>query len=190
MQYEQRRLQRSVSETRRSVATRPKLSTSGSTCTRGWFPTGDKGRLDSDGTDPQTSESAEPSSEPTSAPADPGTEIVTGDSDFGTMLFDDTGQAIYLFDVETTSEPQCYEDCAEAWPPVFTDGEPVAGPGVDASLLGTVERTDGRLQVTYNDHPLYFYAHEDKFEVLCHDVFLNGGNWYVVQPGGDAAPPG
>ncbi len=106
------------------------------------------------------------------------------------MLYDDTGQAIYLFDVETTAEPQCYGDCAVAWPPVLTDGEPVAGEGVDPALLGTSERTDGRLQVTYNDHPLYFYAHEGKGEVLCHDVFLNGGNWYVVMPNGDPAPPG
>lgn len=132
-------------------------------------------------------------SEPTKAsspPAADGTRIVVGDSEFGPMLFDDTGQAIYLFDVETTAEAQCYDDCAVAWPPVFTEGAPVAGAGVDRSLLGTTERSDGRLQVTYNDHPLYFYAHEGKHEVLCHDVFLNGGNWYVVQPGGDAAPPG
>jgi predicted lipoprotein with Yx(FWY)xxD motif len=125
-----------------------------------------------------------------SAPAEDGTRIVVGDSDFGPMLFDDTGQAIYLFDIETTSEAKCYDECAVAWPPVFTDAAPVAGDGVDTTLLGTVERADGRLQVTYNDHPLYFYAHEGKHEVLCHDVFLNGGNWYVVQPGGDAAPPG
>ena len=83
-----------------------------------------------------------------------------------------------------------HDECAVAWPPVVTDGEPVAGKGVDPALLGTTERADGRLQVTYNDHPLYFYAHEGKHEVLCHDVFLNGGNWYVVQPDGDPAPPG
>jgi predicted lipoprotein with Yx(FWY)xxD motif len=134
----------------------------------------------------ETSEATEASS----PPAADGTRIVVDDSNFGPMLFDETGQAIYLFDVETTSEAECYDDCAVAWPPVFTDGDPVAGDGVDASLLGTTERSDGRLQVTYNDHPLYFYAHEGKHEVLCHDVFLNGGNWYVVQPGGDAAPPG
>jgi len=125
-----------------------------------------------------------------SPPAAEGTTVVVEGSDFGPMLFDDTGQAIYLFDVETTAEPRCYDDCEAAWPPVFTDGKPVAGDGVDGSLLGTTERSDGRLQVTYNDHPLYFYAHEGKHEVLCHDVFLNGGSWYVVQPDGSAAPPG
>ena len=106
------------------------------------------------------------------------------------MLFDGTGQAIYLFDVETTSKPTCYDACAEAWPPVLTTGGPVAGPGVESSLLATTKRADGTVQVTYNDHPLYFYAHEGKGEVKCHDIFLNGGNWYVVQPGGDPAPPG
>ena len=128
---------------------------------------------------------------PSSAPSTgPGVRIVAADSDYGQMLFDGTGQAIYLFDVETTSEPKCYDACAEAWPPVLTDGAPVAGPGVDGSLLATTERTDGTVQVTYNDHPLYFYAHEGKREVKCHDIFLNGGNWYVVQPDGSAAPPG
>ena len=117
-----------------------------------------------------------------------GTRIVAADSEFGTILYDKTGQAIYVFDVETTSRPDCYRECAEAWPPVLTAGNPVAGPGVRTSLLGTTERTDGKSQVTYNGHPLYFYAHEGKHEVECHDVFLNGGNWYAVQPDGNAAP--
>ena len=138
-----------------------------------------------------TESPTEPPSPTTSPePAERGTRLVAAESDFGTMLFDATGQAIYLFDVETTSEPRCYDACAEAWPPVLTKRQPVAGEGLDAALLGTVERADGTTQVTYGDHPLYFYAHEGKNEVLCHDVFLNGGNWYVVQPDGDAAPPG
>jgi predicted lipoprotein with Yx(FWY)xxD motif len=117
------------------------------------------------------------------------TTIVAGDSEFGTILYDDSGQAIYLFDVEITAEPKCYGECADAWPPVLTESEPAAGNGVEPGLLGTTERSDGRLQVTYDDHPLYFYAHEGKHEVLCHDVFLNGGTWFVVRPDGKPAPP-
>ena len=134
-----------------------------------------------------------PTDEPrSSATARPelGTRVVVSDSEFGQMLFDSTGQAIYLFDVEESSRPECYDACAEAWPPVLTTGRPVAGRGVDPSLLGTTRRSDGAVQVTYDDHPLYFYAHEGKGEVKCHDVFLNGGNWYVVRPDGDPAPPG
>lgn len=132
-----------------------------------------------------------PSSEsPTEAPESPapsGTEIVVADSEFGPMLFDDRRQAIYLFDVETSEEPRCYDECAEAWPPVLTEGEPVAGAGTDAALLATTEREDGTTQVTYAGHPLYFYAHEGPGEVKCHDVFLNGGTWYVVTPRGEPA---
>lgn len=140
--------------------------------------------------EPTAEPTVEPTRSPTAEPTGPGTRIVVSDSEFGQMLFDSTGQAIYLFDVETTSRPRCYDACAEAWPPVLTEGDPVAGQGVDSSLLATTERADGTVQVTYDNHPLYFYAHEGKREVKCHDIFLNGGNWYVVQPGGDPAPPG
>lgn len=157
-------------------------------------PEADESASTSSATDQSTDEPTapmtdDPSPSKATAPANPGTRIVGADSDFGTILFDGTGQAIYLFDVETRSKPSCYGPCAEAWPPVLTDGEPVAGRGVESSLLATTERNDGTIQVTYNDHPLYFYAHEGKREVKCHDVFMNGGNWYVVQPDGDAAPP-
>lgn len=140
--------------------------------------------------EPTPSTTDEPTPSPTPEPTKAGTRIIVSDSEFGPMLFDATGQAIYLFDIETTSKPRCYDACAEEWPPVLTTGDPVAGQGVENSLLATTERADGTLQITYNDHPLYFYAHEGKREVKCHDIFLNGGNWYVVQPGGDPAPPG
>jgi predicted lipoprotein with Yx(FWY)xxD motif len=51
-----------------------------------------------------------------------------------------------------------------------------------------VQRTDGSTQVTYNGHPLYLYAHEGAYEVTCHDIFLNGGTWYAIQPTGNRAP--
>jgi predicted lipoprotein with Yx(FWY)xxD motif len=114
--------------------------------------------------------------------------ITTADSDYGSMLFDERGQAIYLFDRETSDDAQCYDDCAEAWPPVLTEGEPTADGDVDAALLGTTERDDGSVQVTYNGHPLYFYADEAPGEVKCHDVEDYGGTWLVVTPEGEAAP--
>ncbi|MDX6231475.1 MAG: hypothetical protein QOH68_426 [Nocardioidaceae bacterium] len=137
------------------------------------------------GTDTTSTKPAPSKDAPTSPTA--GTEIVVADSQYGPMLFSKGKQAIYLFDVETTDEPRCYDDCAEAWPPVLTAGEPVAGEAVKASLLGTTERSDGTTQVTYGGHPLYYYAHEDPGEVECHDIFLNGGTWYVVRPDGKRA---
>jgi predicted lipoprotein with Yx(FWY)xxD motif len=117
-----------------------------------------------------------------------GTEIVLRGSQFGTMLFDRRRQAIYVFERDSKGESTCYGDCAEAWPPVYTKGEPRAGKGVRRSLLGTVERRDGRRQVTYAGRPLYFYAHEGPGEVRCHNVNLNGGLWWVVGPDGRRRP--
>jgi len=127
-------------------------------------------------------------------PTSPGTPVVSGtriksaSSDFGTILSDATGQAIYLFDKETSSTSACYGPCAQAWPPVVTTGRPVAVGAVEQSLLGTTTRTDGTAQVTYGGHPLYFYAHEGKNEVKCHNIEGFGGLWLVVTPAGDAAP--
>lgn len=133
---------------------------------------------------PMTSEPA-PSSTP---PPATDTVVTTADSEFGVMLFDDRGQAIYLFDREKTSTPDCYDQCAAAWPPVLTDGAPEAGGAADPALLGTTQRTDGSMQVAYAGHPLYFYANEGPGEVLCHNVFLNGGLWFVVTPEGRPGP--
>jgi predicted lipoprotein with Yx(FWY)xxD motif len=114
-----------------------------------------------------------------------GTEVRVAGSEFGRMLFDSNRQAIYVFQRDPEGRSACYGECALAWPPVFTDGRPVAGDGVRARLLGTVERRDGRLQVTYAGKPLYYYAHEEPGEVRCHNVNLNGGYWWVVGPDGE-----
>ncbi len=153
------------------------------------------------GDDGSSSDSPEPEPATTSAAAEteneaekpekdrpqpkPGTEIVVGDSEYGEMLYDLKDQAIYIFENDGADESACYDECAEAWPPVVTDGEPVAGDGTDDSLLGTTERDDGTTQVTYDGQPLYFYAHEGPGEVRCHNVDLNGGFWWVVGPDGE-----
>ncbi|HKX13920.1 MAG TPA: hypothetical protein VJN19_01925 [Propionibacteriaceae bacterium] len=105
------------------------------------------------------------------------------------MLFDSTGQAIYLFDKEQTTKPECYGACAEAWPPVLTKGEPTAASGARQNLLGTTKRNGGATQVTYGGNPLYYYAHEGKNEVKCHNIQGFGGLWLVVTPAGQSAAP-
>ena len=117
-----------------------------------------------------------------SAPAAKGTTVTAAGSEFGTMLFDSRKQAIYIFERDGPRRSNCYGECAEAWPPVFTKGPPRAGAGVRGALLGTVERRDGRRQVTYAGKPPYFYAHERPGEVRCHNVNLNGGFWWVLGP--------
>lgn len=116
-----------------------------------------------------------------------GAVITTGDSEFGTMLFNDKGQAIYIWELEESAKAECYEDCAKEWPPVLTDGAPRAAGSVRNEMLGTTQRTDGTTQVTYNGHPLYYYAHEKAGEVKCHNISTHGGLWWVIQPSGNRA---
>ena len=59
----------------------------------------------------------------------------------------------------------------------------------DQRLLDTTKRTDGKTQVTYGGHPLYYYAHEAKNEVKCHNIRGFGGLWLVVTPIGRPAAP-
>jgi predicted lipoprotein with Yx(FWY)xxD motif len=115
-----------------------------------------------------------------------GRTIKVVDSQFGPVVADRAGEALYLFDAETTTRPSCYGACAAAWPPVLANGEPVVGRGLHARLLGTSRRRDGRVQVTYRGHPLYYYVHDSPGRILCHDVFEYGGTWLVVAPDGRA----
>ncbi|MDP3891204.1 hypothetical protein, partial [Nocardioides sp.] len=108
--------------------------------------------------EPSEASSEKPDKPKPSKKAPSGTTITTGDSPFGPMLFDDADQAIYIWELEPTEEPTCYDDCEVAWPPVLTDGEPVPDGAVRPGLLGTTERRDGSIQVTYGGHPLYYYA--------------------------------
>jgi predicted lipoprotein with Yx(FWY)xxD motif len=115
----------------------------------------------------------------------PGIEITTADSQFGEALFDADQRAIYYFDKETSEQSECYDACAEAWPPVLTEGEPQAGGAADAKLLGTTERDDGTTQVTYDGRPLYYYVDDPAGQIACHNVSEFGGLWLAVQPNGD-----
>ena len=117
-------------------------------------------------------------------PAADGTRIIVAGSEFGTMLYGPDKQAIYVFERDSKDRSNCYDECAEAWPPVYTKGTPQAAKGVKQSLLGTTKRRDGRLQVTYAGQPLYYYANEAPGEVRCHNVNLNGGLWWVMAPSG------
>ena len=155
-------------------------------CVAGLLPLAACGDDDSDSSGSYGSSTT---TEQAKKPAKPsGTEIVLRGSEFGSMLFGGKKQAIYIFERDSKGKTTCYDECAEAWPPVYTDGEPKAGKGVRQSLLGTVKRRGGKRQVTYADKPLYFYAHEDPGQVLCHNIFLYGGLWWVVGPDGKRRP--
>jgi predicted lipoprotein with Yx(FWY)xxD motif len=113
-----------------------------------------------------------------------GTRVKVVSSDFGRVIADGKGEAFYLFDKESSEKPRCYGACASVWPPVLTKGKPMAANGVNQSLLGTTKRANGKLQVTYAGHPLYYYVDDSPGTILCHDVEEFGGLWLVVKPSG------
>jgi predicted lipoprotein with Yx(FWY)xxD motif len=107
------------------------------------------------------------------------------DDELGEFLVDNDGMTLYLFTTDTDGTSTCYDECASVWPPLLTDTEDVTASGsVDASLIGTVERTDGTVQVTYKDQPLYYFA-DDEEPGETDGQGLNGV-WYVVNPDGSA----
>jgi predicted lipoprotein with Yx(FWY)xxD motif len=69
------------------------------------------------------------------------------------VLFDRAGQAIYICEAEKTSKPNCYGECARAWPPVLTTGQPIAGGAVRQNLLGVITRIEGLTQATFRACP-------------------------------------
>src|SRR5258705_6852698 len=69
----------------------------------------------------------------------------------GKVLVAANGRTLYLFTAEKSKKSVCYGQCATYWPPLIAKA-PTAGAGVDASLLGTTKRKDGKLQVTYGGH--------------------------------------
>lgn len=108
---------------------------------------------------------------------------------YGRALTDRRGFALYRFTHDSsTPRSTCYGACAAAWPPYIVSRRPSgAGSGANASLLGAVQRQDGRLQLTYAGHPLYYYVGDRRpGQVLCQAVTEYGGTWNVVAPDGHA----
>ncbi len=94
------------------------------------------------------------------------------------VLTNARGFTLYRFAPDTPSKSTCYGTCAAYWPPLT--GRPVAGPGV-AGKLGTIERTGGTIQVTYDGHPLYTYIGDSApGQATGNNINLNGGFWYEI----------
>jgi predicted lipoprotein with Yx(FWY)xxD motif len=103
----------------------------------------------------------------------------------GKFLVDAQGRTMYLFEADKSGTSTCSGACAAAWPPVTVSGSPQAGSGVDQALLGMVKRGDGTMQLTYNKHPLYYFA-ADNAAGQDHGQGSKefGAGWYVVNAQG------
>jgi predicted lipoprotein with Yx(FWY)xxD motif len=103
----------------------------------------------------------------------------------GRILVDGRGHTLYLFAKDTRGKSSCRGACAAFWPPLIAAGKPLAGPGVKSTLLGTTRRADGRLQVTYNHHPLYSFAKDaHKGDTKGEELDVFGAHWYAVSGSG------
>ncbi len=120
----------------------------------------------------------------TTASARTGKKVKAESSTYGKVISDGRGEAFYLFGKDKGGKSRCYGACARAWPPVTTKGRPRAGNGVKARLLGTTKRSNGKRQVTYAGHPLYYYVNDSPGRILCQNVSEFGGVWLVVKPSG------
>jgi predicted lipoprotein with Yx(FWY)xxD motif len=107
----------------------------------------------------------------------------------GMVLVDSKGFTLYDFHKDKGGKSACYGACAEAWPPLMTSGAPTPGNGANGAMLGTVKRTDGTMQVTYNGHPLYTFVGDKKpGEGTGNDVKAFGGQWYALMGSGEETP--
>lgn len=118
----------------------------------------------------------------------PRATVKVAQSTFGRILVDARGRSLYLFAQDKPRNISCTADylgCTDTWPPLLTSGKPRAGPGVNARLLSTVRRTKpAGVQVTYNGHPLYFFADDRKPGDVKGQAFIS--QWYLISPKGTA----
>ena len=119
-----------------------------------------------------------------------GTAVTVGPTDLGDVLVDGEGMTLYVFDPDEQGPSTCYDGCAAAWPPLLTDGDPVAEGDAQQELLGMIERDDGAMQATYDGWPLYHWA-ADRAPGDANGQAVQDA-WWVVTAQGEPVrePPG
>jgi predicted lipoprotein with Yx(FWY)xxD motif len=110
----------------------------------------------------------------------------TSNSSLGTIVVDGSGRTLYRFDKDSASPPtsNCTGACAQLWPPILV-GTQITLSGINRSLLGTIKRSDGAVQLTLNGWPLYRYAGDSAPGQTNGEGV--GGVWFAVRPTGAKA---
>jgi predicted lipoprotein with Yx(FWY)xxD motif len=129
---------------------------------------------------------------PTTASGNPATVGVANTS-IGKILVNSQGRTLYLFQKDSGTRSACTGACARTWPPLLVSGKPTPGSGATASLLGISIRSAGKRQVTYNGHPLYLFADDQKAgDTNGQGINAFGGTWFALSAAGarvTASPP-
>jgi len=111
-----------------------------------------------------------------------GAALKTAEAGGTTVIANSKGFTLYWFAPDTAAKSACYGTCAQYWPPVT--GTPTAGSGVTGKL-GTITRSDGSTQATYDGHPLYTYIGDTApGQANGNNLNLNGGLWHEVTVSG------
>jgi predicted lipoprotein with Yx(FWY)xxD motif len=114
-----------------------------------------------------------------------GTVITTHAGSAGAFLTNGSGRAIYLWAKDGMDMSACSGACAAAWPPVPATGALTAAGGAKASDLGTITRSDGTKQATYDGHPLYYFVGDSGPGQTAGQGSDNfGAKWWLVAPSG------
>jgi predicted lipoprotein with Yx(FWY)xxD motif len=102
-----------------------------------------------------------------------------------TVLTNSKGFTVYSFALDTPARSNCNGTCAANWPPVTGA---VTAPGVKGTF-GTIKRSDGSVQATFNGHPLYtFTADTSPGQAKGNGLTAFGGVWHEDTTAGSAAP--
>ncbi|HJZ61685.1 MAG TPA: hypothetical protein VKD47_05925 [Miltoncostaeaceae bacterium] len=115
------------------------------------------------------------------------TPVKVGNTNLGRVLVDAHGKTLYVWAHDKTSTSTCNGPCAQFWPPLISRGKASPLAGVQAKLLGTSRRRDGRLQITYAGHPLYYFANDTRPGQTNGEGLTGfGGRWDPVATTGKA----
>ena len=130
-----------------------------------------------------------------SARANTGNQLLTRKIGNVNVITNSKGFTLYAFAPDTSTKSNCNVSCTKFWPPL--KGPVTAGSGVTGKI-GTIKRSDGSTQATYNGHPLYTYIGDSKpGQDTGNNLNLSGGFWKVVPvtgkvvfPAKSSSPPG
>ena len=132
------------------------------------------------------SDTANPAGAMNDGTTDTSLTVATAEGVDGSYLADSAGNAVYFLEDDTDGS-KCVDECTTVWMPVLvTSAAPGAAAGLDTALVGTTQRADGTMQVTYNQHPLYRYTPDTGAgSTAGKGIEDQWGHWFLLTPAGE-----
>ncbi|MFI9387169.1 hypothetical protein [Kutzneria sp. NPDC052558] len=125
----------------------------------------------------------------TNQPTDPNQVKLTATTvgQLGQVVTDAAGMTLYRFDADTANPPasNCYDQCAQTWPPELATSSTATLDGIDQSAVGVILRKDGTKQITINGWAVYRYAKDTAPGDAKGQGLMQ--KWYAVTPQGKKA---